>query len=127
LISRCEALAASKVPTGGPWLAGYYFNSALLRIAASYHQCLKLITAKPNGYVRSLREEVEKLQGEVPADAALLKVHEEVNSIKHDRGGLDSGRNVTFDIAVDAVAELIELLERHKTRLTVTQPLPTMQ
>ena len=36
-----EQIAAGKLPEQGHWLAGFFFNSALLRIAAAHHILLK--------------------------------------------------------------------------------------
>jgi hypothetical protein len=112
LFFRCEALVSGTLPTGGWWMAGYYFNSALLRIAASYHQCLKLITGEKRKLVAGLLELIPAFPHE-----SLTKVHIEVNSIKHDRDGLDAGRTVMFDEAVAAIEELLALISTHKDRL----------
>jgi len=34
------------VRTSGNWLAGFHFNSALFRIAATYHRGLKVVSGK---------------------------------------------------------------------------------
>src|SRR5580704_80905 len=43
---RASDICVSKVRTEGKWTAGYYFNSALFRIAAVYHRVLKTVAGK---------------------------------------------------------------------------------
>ena len=41
----------------------------------------------------------------------LDRVYDEVNDLKHTPGGLHSGRTVTFTEAVEAVDEILDLIE----------------
>lgn len=89
-----------------PWVAGFYFNSALLRIAAAYHQVLKLITVK-NETVAKLRESIADKNKRMNLDS----VHDEVNKIKHNITGVGPIRSVKMDQAVAAIEELLGLAE----------------
>jgi len=119
LTTRASSLARATICTDGRWLAGYYFNSALLRIAASYHQTLKAITGQDK-YVPALILLVS------PAfrHASLDEVHREVNRLKHGDEGIDPGRSVTFDQAVDALGELIDLIRAQKAQILGHYPNP---
>jgi hypothetical protein len=119
LISRAEALASARLCKSGRWLAGYYFNSALLRIAASYHQTLKAITGK-NKFIPQLIPLVTPTFVHVNLD----KVHGEVNRLKHTEEGVDAGRSVTFEESVAALAELVELIKAQKAQLLARYPNP---
>lgn len=46
VIKRAEHVARGMVRTSGNWMSGFYFNSALFRIAASYHRGLKVVSGK---------------------------------------------------------------------------------
>jgi hypothetical protein len=104
-----EDLSRGRQLDDKPWLAGFYFNSALLRIAAVYHDVLKLHTGR-RGYVRELLPLVSP-----PFDhGSLDKVHEEVNKLKHQPQGVGQGRGVRFEEAIAALGELIDFIEGRK-------------
>jgi hypothetical protein len=105
-----ETLARGELVTDKPWLGGFYFNSALLRIAADYHQVLKLITGRDD-YVPRLRERLPPTFKRIKLD----KVHEEVNAIKHEPTGVSQGRNVEFAEAIEALEELTDLIEDYSS------------
>ncbi len=46
IVKRPEHVAKGRVRTSGNWLAGFHFNSALFRIAATYHRGLKVVSGK---------------------------------------------------------------------------------
>ena len=46
VVKRAEHVANGRVRTSGRWLAGFHFNSALFRIAATYHRGLKIVSEK---------------------------------------------------------------------------------
>src|ERR1700719_453304 len=43
---RAENMSARKIRNEGKWTAGFYFSSALLRIAGVYHRLLKVFTGR---------------------------------------------------------------------------------
>jgi hypothetical protein len=114
---RAEQIAKGKVRTDGKWMAGFHFNSALFRIAAAYHRGLKVVLGDPKS-----REFAPALQ---PKAAALYRtwrssdwqsrsneaVYREVNDLKHTPQGVYEGRTVQFKEAVEAVEELLDLIE----------------
>lgn len=53
--SRAFQIGKGKVKTDGLWVAGFYFNNALFRIAAVYHRVLKIVTSRDE-YVPSLQK-----------------------------------------------------------------------
>jgi len=104
-------MASGSVRTDGKWAAGFYFNSALLRIAADYHRLLKALT-RLNENVPALRKLVSPPFEHRNLDA----VHKEVNELKHTPNGLERGRQVTFATATAALQELVDLIESHQTQ-----------
>jgi len=93
------------------WLAGFYFNSAIQRIAASYDRVPKLIRAEG----RSARQRMKAAN--TGQFAAWDKVYEEINSYKHDTSGRAAGRTVTLEDAVAAFEELVTLLKLSEHKL----------
>jgi hypothetical protein len=115
---RATDIAAGKVRTEGKWTAGYYFNGALFRIAGVYHRVLKIVAAKENEddlYVKDLLPLVDaNFQAWTKgtwAHGKTTQVYRQVNKLKHQADGIYQGRAVTFNDAVSALAELLELIE----------------
>lgn len=114
---RAEQISSGSIRTDGQWMAGFHFNSALFRIAAAYHRALKVVLAEPQS-----RDFALTLQ---PRAAALYRqwnakdwssgrnedVYKEVNHLKHTPKGVYKGRLVQFKDAMDAIEELLELIE----------------
>jgi oligoribonuclease (3'-5' exoribonuclease) len=93
-------------------LAGFYFNSALFRIAAAYHRGLKVVSGKET--CRLYKPDLLKcVKPEFPEwqHTNLDDVYDEVNDLKHKAEGLFNSRNISRKKAKAAVAELLELLE----------------
>jgi hypothetical protein len=107
---RAQNIAVGKVRTDGKWIAGVYFNNALFRTAAVQHRVLKVITKKNTGWVPELQKEA-KSQFPQWASANLDLVHSEVNDLKHTPRGVHDQRTVTYAAAVNAVGELLDLIE----------------
>lgn len=94
------------------WLAGFYFNSAIQRIAASFDRIPKLLGASgPNARSRMAKVSAQK-------NIAWDKVYEEVNAFKHDIEGRASGRTVTLEEAVAALGEIVQLLKTNEKKLS---------
>jgi hypothetical protein len=105
------------VRADGKWTAGYYFNSALFRLAAVYHRALKTIAGKENEeiYIYKLlptvTEQFQSWTNEVWEYENSARVYTQVNKLKHKPGGVYAGRAMTFDEAVHATDELLNLIE----------------
>jgi hypothetical protein len=112
IIKRAQDVAEGRVRTSGNWVSGFHFNSALFRIAATYHRGLKVVAGKEteSDLVRPLLEIVEPLFPRWQ-HTDLDKIHTEVNSLKHEGEGLFSERTVDWEQAESAVEELLQLFE----------------
>ena len=94
------------------WFGGFYFNCAIQRLAASYDRIPGLLGAGDG----KAWERMKSVCGSVGADWYL--VYKEVNALKHDPKGRAKGRRVTFERALNAVDELLELVETKAEGLT---------
>jgi hypothetical protein len=98
-------------------MAGFHFNSALLRLAAVYHRALKILTGEVGRYVyvdtlvKKLNPIYTGWTGQSWSHANIDRLHDEVNDLKHTPHGLHGGRNVTYAEAAGAVDELLHLFE----------------
>lgn len=123
--------------TDGKWLAGFYFNAALARIAAAFDRIALLAVVQAHGEKwrdESLGNRLQKLGvgtyvkpkklglGKWKAPTFTLnngktsvayRVHNEVNSLKHDPPGLAKGRDVAMADAIAAVTEVMDLAKGH--------------
>ncbi len=91
LVAASHALSAGQTPDRGPWLANYYYNNALIRLAVA-------------------GERLEKHKP--PRRDRKPTIREEVNIFKHEFGGLLSrGRSVQPGQALDELASLVNRLE----------------
>ena len=114
--TRARQLQQGHVRIDGVWMAGFHFNSALYRIAAVYHRVLKLVASE-----RALRKRKRPMVDDLLPDVQsrfpnwthqnLTHVYREVNLLKHERGGIHTTRLVSFDQALGATEELLNLLE----------------
>lgn len=82
------------------WVAGLHVNSAMVRIAASYDRMRK-----------SLGKGAKTIGAEQHKHEKLVKIREEVNSLKHNVDGNQSARQVRFDEAVEGLEELIDFIK----------------
>lgn len=126
VIKRAEHVARGMVRTSGNWLSGFYFNSALFRIAASYHRGLKVVSGKETSGLQK-GQLLEIVEAVFPSwrHSELDNIHNEVNQLKHDGNGLFQTRTVTWKQAQSAVEELFELFElwRKKQENPADKPL----
>jgi hypothetical protein len=106
---RAKSIARGKVRTDGKWVAGFYFNNALFRTAAVLHRILKIALGK-KAYVPVLLPEA---QASYPhwSSAKLAMVHDQVNDLKHTPRGIHDQRTVSYEDTVNAVGELLDLIE----------------
>lgn len=107
------------------WIAGWYFNSALLRAAAVYHRLLKLVAGEPEtrDNVRTILSKVEtRYRSWTNAEWSSGRIHivnSEVNTLKHTPQGVHDRRTATFADAVGGIGELLELVEAWRNRAVV--------
>jgi hypothetical protein len=117
LAVRLERMAEGRLPQKHGWLAGFYFNSAIQRIAAAGEQLA--------GILKRLERQA-KQQGRVfdisNVLPALNQIKEEVNRFKHDETGLERGRDITPSSAVTALSEIVQTLEMYNEALKAAQP-----
>src|SRR5947209_13766219 len=114
---RARQVRDGDVRLDGKWIAGWYFNSALFRLAAVYPRLLKVVSGDPQSKkpVPVLLEKVEEVHhtrrhtGWGHANTAAI--HREVNTLKHSSGGVHDGRAASYQQGVSAVEELLTLLE----------------
>jgi hypothetical protein len=74
------------------------------------HRILKIITKKNDVQVPKLRKDAKVLFPQWTSDK-LDMVHSQVNDLKHTPRGVHDQRTVTYQDAVDAVGELLNLIE----------------
>ncbi len=96
------------------WLAGFYFNSGIQRIAACFDRIPKLLGAKG----ASARERMKNVND--GNHAAWDKVYGEINAFKHDVAGKATGRTVSLSEAIQAFEEVVALLRANETKLAAT-------
>ncbi|MGE5417002.1 MAG: hypothetical protein ACM3UZ_09595 [Acidobacteriota bacterium] len=116
LLELISKLNKDSLDQDNQWSAGYYFNSALIRMAAGYHRSLKLIAFGLGSDLMDLEWKLIKnliplvKQAGVNKDKVkmLTKVNSEVNRFKHDQSGTKE-RKVDFITAIQAADELIDL------------------
>lgn len=98
-------------------MAGFHFNSSLFRLLAVYHRSLKIVTGKPQTRAQipkllpRARKVYQSWTAQAWTDANIHKVHREVNNLKHQAAGIFEGRDVKESDAIQAAAELLNLLE----------------
>jgi hypothetical protein len=117
---RAAEIAKGRVRTGGQWIAGFYFNSALFRTAAVYHRILKIVVGK-DANVDKLRRAAQSLYPQWTC-AKLGLVNGQVNDLKHTPRGVHDQRTVTYDDALAAICELLDLIEAWTSANTPTTP-----
>ena len=112
VLKRAENAAAGTIRTSGKWLAGFHFNSALFRIAATYHRGLKVVSENQTGRPNRV-DLLKKVESDFPdwQHKNLDRIYDEVNDLKHSAEGLFNSRSVSASEAKAAVAELLELFE----------------
>ena len=107
---RADRIAGGDVKTDGLWIAGFYFNNALFRTAAVYHRILKVVVAPAKGDVPTLQSAaIARYAGW--NSIRLHKVNSQVNELKHDPQGVYHGRLVTYQDALTAACDLLDLIE----------------
>jgi hypothetical protein len=110
---RVRLMTEGKIRVEGKWLAGFYFNSALARIAAAFERAVrhKAKRKKIGTGVQSVWGLLGALQLRHFERGNLALVYGEVNPLKHEAAGLAKGRRVSLADAIAAFGEMLDLLE----------------
>lgn len=115
-----EQLAKGTMRNEGAWLAGYHFNSGLLRIAGAFHRGLKIALVRrvdtrrrefPPALAPAAAGRYQDAKGQPWAFSNLMAVYNEVNNIKHTADGTFQRRQADFKQATEAVGELVQLFQ----------------
>jgi hypothetical protein len=109
------AAMAGRVSAPPAWVAGYYFNSALLRIAAGSHRALRTLFNTDAGWFAELADRAIR-EGKLQAGDinSLRDVYHDVNAFKHDGHAelLLHRRIETLDQGIAAAGQLISLVRK---------------
>jgi hypothetical protein len=115
---RVGLMAKGKLRVEGAWAAGFYFDSALARMAGTFDRVVKRTARRksllPQGSRPSLSDLLHALTLDTFFSGKLGDVYREVNRLKHDAAGLAERRRVTKDDARGAFEQLLDLLEHPK-------------
>jgi hypothetical protein len=109
-LARVRLITQGKLRVDGAWVAGFYFNSALARVAKAAKKGLKRRGTR-TGRPPSVRELLRELGLGTFTRGKLADVYEETNALKHNPAGLGKRRNVTMADATAAFEQMLELLE----------------
>src|SRR5262249_21421573 len=120
---RVGLIAKAKLRVDGAWAAGFYFDSALARMAAVFDRVVKrtarrkgLLPPRGSGNGPSLRDLLSALSLDSFFQGKLGDVYREVNRLKHDAEGHAARRGVTMADATAAFTQMLALLEHPKMR-----------
>lgn len=137
VLKRAKTIWVSRnIRTRGKWIAGFYFNSALFRLASVYHRSLKIGIGEPtsrdhvgrendpNSLISKAKERYQAWKNSAWENTNIHEIHQQVNQLKHQAEGSYYGRTVNEDQAMSAARELLEFLEaweRFSTSSTTRQ------
>jgi hypothetical protein len=110
---------ALEIPKNGEvnclWSAGFYFNSAIQRLASAFDRIPRMLRAKMTKKVAAKRvsTSAKERMGEVnPASHTNWELlYDEVNHFKHSPEGRAAGRTVTLEDALRAFEQTVDLLK----------------
>jgi hypothetical protein len=98
------------------WLSGFFFNSAIQRLASGFDRVPRMLGAKMTKRVGRRNKEIGTSAKERMTEVNAKpfphweRVYDEVNAFKHSPEGKAAGREVTMSDALAAFGELLELL-----------------
>ncbi|HZT34629.1 MAG TPA: hypothetical protein VFA15_01825, partial [Nitrososphaera sp.] len=97
------------------WTAGFYFNSAIQRLASAFDRITQMFGEKATKD-NPARKRMAKVNAKIKAGsyAEWEKIYQEVNLLKHPPSGLARGRTVTLADAFKALAQTLDLIEKGK-------------
>jgi hypothetical protein len=107
----CENIARGILPTMNNWLAGYFYNDGIIRIAAAFEHLIRLETGKHcHEQLRDLKMLGEKYGFSPESMLSFARVHDELSAIRHRNKDFD-GPELTPDKAIQALMHLVDSLE----------------
>jgi hypothetical protein len=126
-LARVRLMSEGKLRVDGAWVAGFYFNSSLARVAAAFDRAVRRKAIQKGLDVEDPRPpgsppppKVWKLLRGLGLDrftrGKLEDVHKEANALKHRAAGLGKRRNVTMADATAAFEQMLDLLEHPAMR-----------
>jgi hypothetical protein len=102
-----------ELPTAGEWLAGYYFNDAIIRIAVSFEHIVRHVTNRHSrkDNIDTLIQAATPLGFQESWGKAWRPLQDELSAIRHRNEFVD-GPKIEVDplLAVDALEQLINTL-----------------
>lgn len=112
-----EALERGEIPRTKKYLAGYYFNDAMIRVDIAYENLLRRITQ-----LKSDERAEDLVNAAVDAKVidrtqcdAWLKIRDEVNDLKHRNPEQIArhrrGHGVSMKIIISALTKLVALVD----------------
>lgn len=108
----CRTLAvAATLPERGEWLAGYFFNDGIVRIAVACEHLVREATGTGDNEEYDL-EEVKLLGFRDGWLQSWIPVRREMNRFKHKTQRFVDGPLLTDDEAVEALDSLVDALDR---------------
>lgn len=118
-LTRVQLMKQGQIRVDGAWTAGFYFNSALARMAGAFDRTVRFHAARKGvdrpqpGSTRppSVREMLRALGLPQFTSGKLAAVYDEVNPLKHRPAGLARRRKVTMAGAIVAFDQILDLLE----------------
>ena len=102
-------------------MAGFYFNSAIQRIAAAFDRVPQMLGAKKKKKVGTKRVSTSAKERMTEVNHSAFdkwqKVYDEVNAFKHDPEGRAAGRTVTMTDSIESFEQMLNLLNARKADL----------
>jgi hypothetical protein len=116
---------AIKIPKVEPvnklWMAGFFFNSGIQRLASAFDRIPQMLGAKMNRKVNGKKKSTSAKERMTEMNATphthWQAVYDEINTFKHDPEGRAAGRTVTMDDALSAFGEMMQLIADRKVEL----------
>ncbi|HEY2359667.1 MAG TPA: hypothetical protein VGK36_01025 [Candidatus Angelobacter sp.] len=103
------------------WMAGFYFNSSIQRIAAAFDRLPQMLKAKMEKRVAGKRKSTSARERMAEVNSAAFahwqRVYDEVNAFKHSPEGRADGRTVLMDDALLAFQQMLGLIATSKPTL----------
>jgi hypothetical protein len=112
LCIRVHKMGTGTLPQTGAWLAGYFLNSALLRIGAAREKLRGVLTALDRQKKHTGPPHRSLSNGDFDV------LHQEYRSLKHDLQGLRNARGVTYEQTIEALDELVCVLDDRRSELS---------
>jgi hypothetical protein len=122
----CQQIAGEALlPTEGDWLAGYFFNDGVVRIAVAFEHLVRQETNRHGHETFSDMKQaaIEKEFCEDWIDSWWL-LYEELNRIRHRNKEFVNGPLVTYEKAVTSLGHLTDALEWAHSRQPPQPHLP---